>query len=229
MMTYRCVRLIALGLTLTACSRSSDSHVPDTGDAAVAIADSAGSGDSMRRPSPMLVSAADLAAAACDYSPATDSVGKAEYAPVLGFLRVLHSDAAANPDSRQDVTFVSLDRLLSFVSDSGLSYVNVNTVGDLAGSLEGETTTTNSDTIIHVPLDSLRALLRAERGSLYENFEGLAKQYGASSSGYSDIRFCSTSDGVVALIGMQFYSLAFRRQGSGLRLTRFAALEVAAD
>lgn len=224
----RCVVLLAACLTLAGCARANDSRPADT-----AVAAAAPRPDTTpvprARPATTAASASDLAASACDYALGLDSVESPEFATVGEFVRVLHTDGAANPDPRQDVHFTALDRLLSYVSDSGITYVDVNTVGDVQGELEGETTTTNPDTIAHVSRDSLRLLLRTERGSLYGNLQTLAKVVFDTSSGYTVTHYCRIPDGVVAIFGIHDYSLTFRRQGGRLRLTRFAALEVAAD
>jgi hypothetical protein len=227
----RMLKLLAGGMLAVGCSRSSADHAPDsTRDTVplgrnVAANDSAGS-----RTSSAAVASSSDTTAACDHAQVTDTIGRSEYAPVRQFLELLAHDGSVNPDRRQDVHFTSLDALLSFVSDSGLTYVDVNSVGDIGSDLEGEMTTTNSDTLIHVRLDSLRSLMRSERGSLYGHLQSVAKAYGDEGNGYQRIRYCAIPDGVVAILGvLPDYSLAFRRESGRLRLTRFAALELAAD
>lgn len=162
---------------------------------------------------------ADTASAKCDHSLPTDTVGRPEYAPARELLEIMAGDARVNPDARQDIRFRAPERLLRYVSDSGLIYVDVNgVVGEESG-----------DTIAHVTVDSMRAELRAQRGNLYSHFQSLAKLYADSTTAYYRIQYCPLAGGFIAVFGHGDYTLAFRRQGGRLRLTRFAALEVAAD
>jgi hypothetical protein len=221
--------VVAASAIAMACSRdASDASAaanPSVTVSSVAVAAANGTSPDAAHVVP---TAADIAAAACDNAAKADSVGRPQYATAIEFLRILHADASANPDMRQNVHFSSLGRLLTFVSDSGLTYVNVNSVGEVESPEEDKTTTTNADTLVHVRLDSLRMLLQSERGSLYDNIQSLAKVYDDSAKGYWRVRYCALADGVVILVGPD-YSLAFQRQGGRLRLTRFAALEIAAD
>jgi hypothetical protein len=226
------MRLVILAaVSIAACARASDRPSSDTAISTAAIAGAAAGGDAGAA-APVIhytPTSSDLSAAACDHAADADSVAPAGHETAEEFLGLLRTDASASPDARENVRFASLDRILGLVSDSGLTYVDVNTVGDVESAEEGELTTTNTDTIAHVALDSLRARLRSQHGSLYENFQSLAKQLASGESGFGRARYCTLPDGFVVMLGLPDYSLAFRRQSDRLRLTRFAALELAAD
>jgi hypothetical protein len=213
-MMTRWAALLTIGAFATGCSRARDRTPADTVSAIVTHSDSSARGISIANEP-----AVDLTAAMCDHSLATDTVGRPEYAPARELLEIMAADARVNPDTRQDVHFRAPDRLLSYVADSGLTYVDVNGV-------VGEQ---SADTIAHVTVDSLREQLHWQRGNLYEHFGSLAKLYADSATGYFRMQYCPLAGGFIAVLGHGDYTLAFRRQRGRLRLTRFAALEAAAD
>ena len=213
-MTTRWTVFFAVTLLAVGCSRARDNGSADSASTAVVSSETTAASDPAANEP-----AADLAAAKCDHSVPTDTVERPQYAPARELLEIMAADSRVNPDTRQDVHFRTPDRLVSYVADSGLTYVDVNGV-------VGEE---SADTIAHVTADSLGAELRAQHGNLYSHFQSLAKLYADSGSGYYRIQYCPLAGGFVAVLGHGDYTLAFRRLGGRLRLTRFAALEVAAD
>jgi hypothetical protein len=212
-MTTRWTVCFAVIVFAIGCSRARDNGSADAARTAVSSETTARSDPAANEP------AADLAAAKCDHSLPTDTIGRPEYAPARELLEIMAADSRVNPDTRQDVHFRTPDRLVSYVADSGLTYVDVNGV-------VGEE---SADTIAHVTVDSLRTELRVHHGNLYAHFGSLAKLYADSATGYFRIEYCPLADGFIAVLGHSDYTLAFRRRDGRLRLTRFAALEVAAD
>ena len=164
--------------------------------------------------------ASSLSALGCSRSRDNGSADTAHTAVVSDETTARPNPAANEPAADLAAAhFRTPDRLVSYVADSGLTYVDVNGV-------VGEE---SADTIAHVTVDSLRAELRAQRGNLYSHFQSLAKLYADSTTAYYRIRYCPLAGGFIAVLGHGDYTLAFRRQGGRPRLTRFAALEVAAD
>lgn len=223
--------LIVTAVSIAACTRGPDTRTHDTSlSAAIADTSTIANAGSVQPVVHYAPTPPDLLAAACDHKTDSDSIAPPGHETAHQFLGILRTDASANADPRQNVHFASLERILGFVSDSGLTFVDVNTIGDVGSTEAGELTTTNTDTIEHVTLDSMRTRLQSQRGSLYENLQSLAKEYDSGDAGLGHARYCPLPDGFVLLLGaLPDYSLAFRRQGGRLRLTRFAALELAAD
>jgi hypothetical protein len=147
----------------------------------------------------------------CDDETRAFANPRPEWARAVGFLDRLVAGAPESNTASAPVRFPPAAEILSSVSDSGITYVDVN--GIVSGGPP-------ADTIQRLSPAELRAQIETRKGPFFRHLQNMTYRASQVDRARS---FCPIPGGVTVLLG-RGYEASFRNEAGALRLVKFAYL-----